>query len=219
MMPMVPICDPRAMLGPVNSRMLGAVPAMMPMMPMVGGPMMCAPNNFNICSMSSTMSEWDSKLYGRFRHVEREHPLYRHAPFDWYRPPKQCYNVIHEDAAVVTLDGPVPIGDFYRHYIYGDDGDDDDYYDYYDDDDSSSFASDEYDDVGGSSYEPRSLGYRRNPPDFDDDEDYDPSNRSSIGRRNYSSLNSTRSPIRGNRTLAGDDDFDDTASVNSTYGN
>ena len=216
MIPMLPICDPRAMLMPVNSGMMGAAPAMMPM---VAAPMLCPPNNFNLCSMTSTMSEWDSKLYGRFRHVEREHPLYRHAPFDWYRPPKQRCNIVHEDAAVVTLDGPVPIGDFYRYYIYGDDGDDydDDEYDYYDDDDSTSFLSDEYDDVGGSSYEPRSVGYRRNPrdPDYDDE---DPSIRSSIGRENYSSR-PIRPPIRGNRILAGDDDFDDAASVNSTYAN
>ena len=226
---MMPICDSRAMLMPVNSGMLGASPAMVPMMPMVGTPMVCAPNNMNMFSTTSLMSEYDSKMYGRFRHVEREHPRYRHAPFDWYRPPKQCYNVVHEDAAVVTLDGPVPIGDFYRHYIYGDetddDYDDDDYYD----DDSSSFTSDEYDDVDGPSYEPRSAGYRRNPrADFDDDDDDDigPPRRPVRGSGNYSSLNTSRPgtnpirpPLRGTRTLAGDDDFDDAASQNSTYGN
>jgi hypothetical protein len=204
--------------------MMGVQPAMMPMVPMVGAPMLCQPNNLNMFSTTSIMSEFDSKMYGRFRHVEREDPRYRHAPFDWYRPPKQNYNIVHEDAAVVTLDGPVPIGDFYRYYIYGDDMDDD-----YDDDDSTSFASDEYDDIGGPSYEPRSAGYRRNPRDFDDD-DIDPLNRSSMDPGNYSSLNSNRRtmnpigttrrpPIRGNRTIAGDDDFDDAASVNSTYAN
>jgi hypothetical protein len=104
---------------------------------------------------------------------------------------------------------------------------DDDYDDY--DDDSSSFLSDEYGDIGGRSYEPRSVGYSRNPLSLDDD-DIDPLNRSSMGRGNYSSLNSNRRntnatgpirppPVRGTRTLAGDDDFDDAASVNSTYAN
>jgi len=224
MMPMLPLCNSPAMLMPANSCMMGIQPAMVPMVPMVGAPMLCPPNNFNMFSTTSIMSEFDSKLYGRFRHVEREHPQYRHAPFDWYRPPKQQCNIVHEDAAVVTLDGPVPIGDFYRYYIYGDGMNDD-----YDDDDSTSFGSEEYDDVGGASYEPRSIGYRRNPRDFDD-EDIDPLNRSPMGAGNYSSLNSsrrttnpigrTRAPlIRGNRTIAGDDDFDDAASVNSTYGN
>jgi hypothetical protein len=229
MMPMLPLCDSRAMLMPVNSGMMGAQPAMIPMMPMAPASFLCPPNNFNMFSTTSLMSDYDSQMYGRFRHVEREHPRYRHAPFDWYRPPKQRHNIIHEDAAVLTMDGPVPIGDFYRYYIYGDDMDDD--YDD-DDDDSASFASEEYDDLGGPSYEPRSIGYRRyarGDRDFDD-EDIDPLNRSSMGRNNYSSLypnrrttiptGSTRpSTFRGNRTLAGDDDFDDAASVNSTYAN
>ena len=190
MMPMLPLCDSRAMCMPVCSGMMPAAPAMVPMMPMACAPMMCAPNNLNLFSTTSLMSEYDSKLYGRFRHVEREDPRYRHAPFDWYRPPKQYYNVVHEDAAVVTLDGPVPIGDFYRHYIYGDESDDDDYDDdYYDDDESDSFTSDDYDDVEGPSYEPRSLGYRRNPRDIDDD--IGPSNRPTRGS-NYSSLNANR---------------------------
>jgi len=206
---------------PVNSGMMGVQPAMVPMMPMAGSPFLCPPNNFNMFSTTSLMSEFDAQLYGRFRHVERDDPRYRHAPFDWYRPPKQRYNVVHEDAAVVTLDGPVPIGDFYRHYIYGDDMD----YDY--DDDLTSFASDDYDDVV-EQYEPRSVGYRRYARDFDD-EDIGPLNRPSRGRDNYSSLNTNRrttiptAPIRpsmrGTRTIAGDDDFDDAASVNSTYGN
>jgi hypothetical protein len=202
---------------------------MVPMMPMASAPL--CPPNLNMFSTTSMMSEYDSQMYGRFRHVERDHPRYRHAPFDWYRPPKQCYNVVHEDAAVVTLDGPVPIGDFYRYYIYGDDYDD---YDDYDDD-SSSFVSEEYDDIGGSSYEPRSVGYRRygrRDPALDDegiDADLQIA-RSSMGRSRYSSLypnrrtgvpgSTTRPPaFRGTRTLAGDDDFDDAASVNSTYAN
>ena len=224
---MLPLCDSRAMCMPVCSGMMPAAPAMVPMMPMACAPMVCAPNNFNLFSTTSLMSEYDSKMYGRFRHVEREHPRYRHAPFDWYRPPKQCYNVVHEDAAVVTLDGPVPIGDFYRHYIYGDESDDDYDDDYYDDEESSSFSSEDYDDVEGPSYEPRSVGYRRNPQaDFDDDDDSGPMNRPSRGA-NYSSLNRNRSgtnpaqrpTVRGTRGLAGDDDFDDAASVNSTYAN
>lgn len=219
---MMPLCDSRAMMMPVNTGMLGATPAMVPMMPMV-----CAPNNINLFSTTSLMSEYDSKMYGRFRHVEREHPRYRHAPFDWYRPPKQYYNVVHEDAAVVTLDGPVPIGDFYRHYIYGDDTDDEYDDDYYDDDDSSSFTSDDYDDAEGPSYEPRSVGYRRNArADDDDDDNIGLPRRPLRNSGNYSSLNPNRSgtnpirpPVRGTRTVAGDDDFDDAASQNSTYRN
>ena len=171
-------------------------------------------------------NEYDSHMYGRFRHVERENPRYRHAPFDWYRPPKQYYNIVHEDAAVVTNDGPVPIGDFYRYYIYGDDGGYDDYDD--DGDDSSSFESDDFgDDVEQTSYEPRSVGYRRDSRlDLDPDDLSEASYRPAARTGPYTTLNSARpiprtQPTRfqGNRTLAGDDDFDDAASVNSTYGN
>jgi hypothetical protein len=226
MIPMLPLCGSPAMLMPVSSGMMGCAPAIIPMMPMASAPMLCPPNNLNMLSTTSIMSEYDSQMYGRFRHVERDHPRYRHAPFDWYRPPKQRYNIVHEDAAVVTLDGPVPLGDFYRYYIYGDDYDD---YDDYDDNDSASFASEEYDDLGESSYEPRSIGYRRygrGDPAVDDDVSL---NRSSMGTGNYSSLypnrrtgiptGTNRPPMRGTRTLAGDDDFDDAASVNSTYAN
>jgi len=234
MMPMLPVCNQRPMLMPVNTGMIGASPCMVPMMPVTGPPMLCPPNNFNLCSTTTMMGEYDSQMYGRFHHVEREHPRYRHAPFDWYRPPKQPHNVIHEDAAVVTLDGPVPIGDFYRYYIYGD-GYDDDEYDEYDDNDSTSFASDEYDDIGEPSYEPRSVGYRRYPQrdqDLDDEDNNNrlASNRSSMGTRNYTTLDPNRrssnrgntnrsSAYRGSRALPGDDDFDDARSDNSTYGN
>jgi hypothetical protein len=227
MIPMLPMCQSHAMPMSCNHGMMGMSPVMMPMMPMPNAPYMCAPNNMDLFSTTSIMSEYDSHMYGRFRHVEREHPTYRHAPFDWYRPPKQHCHIIHEDAAVVTLDGPVPLGDFYRHYIYGDDMDD---YDDYDDDDLSSFDSDEYDDTI-EPYEPRPAGYRRYPGEDQDLEDDIgarlPSNRTAMGRGNYAALNANRrtgvptrpSAYRGNRTLAGDDEFDDAASVNSTYGN
>lgn len=225
---MLPLCDSRAMLVPMKSGMPGVSPSMVPMMPMLNAPMMYPANNLNMFSTTTLMSEFDSRLYGRFRHVERENPRYRHAPFDWYRPPKQRYNVVHEDAAVVTNDGPVPIGDFYRYYIYGDGMDESDEYD-----DSSSFDSDEYGDTVEPSYEARSADYRRYPrrdPDLDNesiDTDF-PATQRSAGATNYSRLNSGRQnttavnrppAFRGTRTLAGDDDFDDTASVNSTYAN
>lgn len=225
---MLPLCDSRTTMVPVNSGMMGCAPAMIPMMPMAPAPLMCPPNMFSTTSM---MSEYDSQMYGRFRHVEREHPRYRHAPFDWYRPPKQGHNIVHEDAAVVTLDGPVPIGDFYRHYIYGDYDD----YDDYDDDDSDSFESEEYDDTLEPPYEQRTAGYQRYPRRGRglDDDDIIPGRRPyrpSRGSGNYlapypnrqtgTSRTATRPPAyRGTRTLAGDDDFDDTASVNSTYAN
>ncbi|CAF1088707.1 unnamed protein product [Rotaria sp. Silwood1] len=224
MIRMLPICDSRARLMPCNPGMAGVAPAMVPMMPATCAPALCPMNNLNMFSVTSLMSEFDSHLYGRFRHVERDNPRYRHAPFDWYRPPKQNYNVIHEDAAVVTHDGPVPIGDFYRYYIYGDDIDD---YDDY----SSSLESDEYGDLVESG--PR--GYRRDPrryPDFGDEyiNSNQRLNRPPMGTGNYTTLNpnrqamypagATRPPnFRGTRTLAGDDEFDDAASVNSTYGN
>ena len=225
---MLPLCQSNAMPMSCNPGLMGMPPVMVPMMPMGGAPFLCPPNNMNLFSTTSLMSDYDAQLYGRFRHVEREHPSYRHAPFDWYRPPKQHCHIVHEDAAVVTLDGPVPLGDFYRHYIYGDDVDDygDDGYD----DDSASFDSDEYDDTIDP-YEPRTAGYRRYPgsdPDLEDDIDPRfPANRSAARRGNYTGLNPNRragiqtgpSTFRGNRTLAGDDDFDDAASVNSTYGN
>ena len=177
-------------------------------------------------TMSMT-NEYDAQMYGRFRHVERQHPRYRHAPFDWYRPPKQRCNIVHEDAAVVTLDGPVPIGDFYRHYIYGDDESDE-----YDDDIDSIGSGDDELNEGGSRYEPRSSNYRRSSrtePDLDDESLG--TNRPGTNTGNYMALNPNRrtsipqlNPMRparyqGNRTLAGDDDFNDAASVNSTYGN
>ncbi|UJR37067.1 hypothetical protein I4U23_029772 [Adineta vaga] len=229
MLRMLPMCNSRPLCMPMSSPICGPASSMVPMMPMAPAPMVCSPNVMSMFSTSTLMSEYDAQMYGRFRHVEREHPRYRHAPFDWYRPPKQNCLIIHEDAAVVTMDGPVPIGDFYRHYIYGDD------YDDYDDDDSGTYTSEEYDDMDVPSYEARSVGYRRYPQrssDFDDDDDDadDIHARSSLNGRNYSTLNPNRRPTtlpntnrpsnyRRNRTLAGDDDFDDAASVNSTYGN
>ncbi|CAM4772138.1 unnamed protein product [Rotaria magnacalcarata] len=248
MMPMLPMCDSRAMLMPMGQGMSGMAPAMVPMMPMAGGPMMPMAggpmmpmaggpmyypmNNLNMFSTTSIMSEYDRHMYGRFRHVEREHPQYRHAPFDWYRPPKQRHNIIHEDAAVVTHDGPVPIGDFYRYYIYGDEDDDQDDYDdrdeYYEDDEhSSSFDSDDYDDTVDPSYEQRAAGYRRNPreaPGFADENTG--MNRPSMGRNNLGAANANRRTTfptttarPANRTLGRNDNFDDAASVNSTYDN
>ncbi|CAF0849909.1 unnamed protein product [Rotaria sordida] len=227
MIPMLPMCAPRVRLMPCNPRMACVAPAMVPMMPMTGSPAVCPMNKSNMFSITSLMSELDSHLYGRFRHVERENPCYRHAPFDWYRPPKQCCHVIHEDAAVVTHDGPVPIGDFYRYYIYGDNIDD------YGD--SSSLESDDYDDLVEPPYNARTRGYQggfQREPDFYNgnaiaSQRY---NRSPMGIGNYTTLNTNRrtmnpasatrsSNFRGTRTLAGDDDFDDAASVNSTYGN
>jgi len=153
---------------PMNPRPAGIFPrAMVPMVPVPVPvpPVVCPPNNINMC-LSKTMSyEYDSHIYGRFRHVERDYPHYRHIPFDWYQPPKQRHNVVHEDTAVVTHHGPVPIDEFYRYYIYGESMDDSDS-DYYDD--STSFDSDDYYE---SSNEERSIGYRRQnrvESDFDD---------------------------------------------------
>lgn len=90
--------------------------------------------------MTSVMSnESDSRLYGRFRHVPREQLGYRHTPFDWYRPPQLRYDIVHEDAAVMTLDGPVPMEDYYRYRLYENDLDE---YDDYDDDETISYESD-----------------------------------------------------------------------------
>jgi hypothetical protein len=225
MIPMLPLCDSRAMCMPINVGGFGASPVMMPMMPMAGAPLLYPPNQFNLASMSTVTNEYDSHMYGRFRYVERDDTRYRHAPFDWYRPPKQYHHVVHEDAAVVTADGPVPIGDFYRYYIYGDDDDDDA------EDSLSSFDSIDNDDDEQGSYEPRRSDYRRDSR-LDQDVDngsYRPQTRQDI----YSTLNSTRrsrtgpssgtdnqsSRNRATGTLAGDDDFNDAASVNSTYGN
>ena len=229
-MPMLPMCNSQAMCMPMAPS-LCPMPAMMPMVPMASAPM--------LCTMSTMTNEYDARMYGRFRHVEREHPQYRHAPFDWYRPPKQYHHVVHEDAAVVTLDGPVPLGDFYRHYIYGDDYDDEyddeDDYDDYDDQRSSLLESDGYDDDdddvigrGAPPYEARSVDYRRgarrNPYLDDQSDDLAPSPARRTGP--YTTLSSTRRPMpaatpsyRGSRNVAGDDEFNDAASVNSTYAN
>ena len=223
MIPILPLCDPRVMLVPVNPSMIGNVPVMTPM---AGSSLPCPVNNLDMSLTTSLTSKYDSHIYGRFRHVAREDPGYRHAPFDWYRPPKQYYNIVHEDAAVVTHDGPVPIGDFYRYYIYGDEVGDND------DNSPSSLGSDEDDNVRQSSYEARTAGYQRSArtsPDLDneDTESSLPRNRLS---NNYTTLApnrrtgipppTTRSSIyRGNRTLTGDDEFDDAASVNSTFAN
>jgi hypothetical protein len=91
-------------------------PGMIPMMPVPFAPMF----------LSTTMTdEYDSDMYSRFRHVKRDHPRYRHAPFDWYQPPKEHHKIVHEDAAVVTVDGPIPVADFYRFHVYNDGSDDD----------------------------------------------------------------------------------------------
>ena len=210
---MLPLCDSHSMLMPANSCMTGIPHIMVPMMPVQPTPIVCPPNNINMCLSTTMTNKYDSRMYGRFRHVGRDQPSYRHAPFDWYRPPKQRYDVVHEDAAVITLDGPMPIGDFYRYYIYGEG--------IYDDgDDTSSYESEE------SSYEPRGSSYRRPnrvEPYFNDDEERN-SNQQSTRTNNYSTLDpnrrSTNLPLSNyqrNRPSAHDDD--DTASINSTYGN
>ncbi|UJR09131.1 hypothetical protein I4U23_013378 [Adineta vaga] len=222
---MLPICSSQPMLMPVVPQMF------VPMVPIQAAPMFCPPNYMNLCSTTTMSSEGDSRMYGRFRHVERELPGYRHAPFDWYRPPKQRFNVIHEDAAVVTLDGPMPIGDFYRHYIYGDDMDDYDYdYEYDDDDDdggdASSYESEEY---GNTSRNTGSSRRNRNQGNLNYREGRNsniPLNQQSNRTDTYSTLDPIRrrnipppSNTRRKNSTAGDDDFDDAASVNSTYGN
>jgi hypothetical protein len=110
---MLPFCN----YYPMYPGMIGIPPCFMPMMPFPFAPF----------DMSTTMTdEYDSPMYSRFRYVERDHPRYRHAPFDWYQPPKEHHKIVHEDAAVVTVDGPIPVADFYRFYIYGEGSDDDD---------------------------------------------------------------------------------------------
>ena len=165
---------------------------MVPVLPVQPAPMICPPNAMNMCSSSTMTNEYDSHMYGRFRHVGRDHPQYRHVPFEWYRPPKQRHNVIHEDAAVVTLDGPIPLGDFYRYYIYGED--------------ISECDSDvtSYDDK--SFYEERSTGYRRQ-------SHTEPARAFPTIRRPINP------PVRNIRSAGVDDDFNDVASVNSTYAN
>ena len=219
---------PQAMCMPMAPS-LCPMPAMVPMVPIASAPMLCPANPMDFCSMSTMTNEYDARMYGRFRHVEREHPQYRHAPFDWYRPPKQYHHVVHEDAAVVTLDGPVPLGDFYRHYIYGDDYDDEyDDDDDYDDQRSSLLESDGYDDEDDDvierrapPYEARSVDYRRgarrNPYLDDQSDDLAPSPARRTGP--YTTLSSTRRPTPASRNVAGDDEFNDAASVNSTYAN
>ena len=77
MIPMLPLCDSRAMRMPFGQGMPGMAPVMVPMMPMASAPVLCPMNNPNMFSTTSMMSELDSRMYGRFRHVEREHPRYR----------------------------------------------------------------------------------------------------------------------------------------------
>ncbi len=183
---MLPSCNSQVMLVPVTSGMTGIQTVMIPVQP--APPILCPPNHINMCLSTQSTSEYDSRMYGRFRHVGRDHPHYRHAPFDWYRPPKQRHNVVHEDAAVVTLDGPVPIGDFYRHYIYGEGADD------YDDDDSTSYGSEEYDDIQEPSYGQRNTSYQRQPY-LNGEGQQNPSlssNRQPMETSNYSTLNPTR---------------------------
>lgn len=227
---MLPMCNPQTPfmvpMCPAIPRAT-AMPGMMPMIPIPAVPPVLCPPNMNLLSMTTTTdSEFNANLYGRFRHVERDDFRYRHAPFDWYKPPKSFHNIVHEDAAVVTADGPVPIGDFYRHYIYGEGEDDDS---------SSSFenSDDDGDDDEDGRFTERSsrMNNRRNPRrNFDSNFDEDSesfSTRAPTG--NYSTLNSARrsapattnnrAKFQGNRLLAGDDEFDDSASVNSTYGN
>ncbi len=194
---MLPLCHPSPMFMPRNSGMMDVPPMMVPMVPAVAPPAICSPSNINMCPSITMTNEYDSHLYGRFQHVERDYSQYRHVPFNWYRPPKQRYNVVHEDAAVLTLDGPIPIGDFYRYYIYGEGMDD----------------SDEYDEP---SYEQRSIGYQQQSqfePDFDDD---DEERNYSQPMRSYSSYrqptipparNTRPSAYSENRSTPADDDF------------
>ncbi|CAF1345347.1 unnamed protein product [Adineta ricciae] len=207
---MLPVCGSQPMLVPVMPQML------VPMMPVQPAPMCCPPNFMSACLTTTMESVCNSRMYGQFRHVPRELPGYRHAPFDWYRPPKQRFNVIHEDAAVVTLDGPMPIGDFYRYYIYGDDMGDYEYDDY---EDGSSYASADYDNISRNT-----INSRQTRSQDDQEERY--SNLSPNRANTYSTLDPARrramppsSNYRQNRPTPANDDFDDAASVNSTYGN
>jgi len=216
---MLPFCN----FYPIEPGMIGVPPIMVPRLPILPAPIIRPPNNINMCLSTTITNEYDSYMYGRFRHVGRDYPLYRHIPFDWYQPPKQRHNVVHEDAAVLTLDGPVPIGDFYRYYIYGESMNDSDY-----DDELTSYESEEYNEP---SYEQRSTGYRRQSreePEFDDEEEGNSSillNRQSMRTGNYPTYNSNRrttippSNYSRNRSSPGDDDFNDAASVNSIYNN
>jgi hypothetical protein len=208
--PMLPMCQSQPMLVP-------AVPPMMvPMVPVQPAAMLYPPNYANMCMTTITSNEDDSRRYGRFRHVEREVPSYRHAPFDWYRPPQQRYDIVHEDAAVVTLDGPMPMGDFYRYYIYGEGVDE-----YDDDDGASSYESDVYEEI------PSYSGGRRSRSSFNYGEEASSRplfNQWSNSTSGYSTLDPTRrssiptpAASRPSRFAARDDDFDDSASVNSTY--
>lgn len=94
MVPMSPLCYSSPMFMPRNSGMIGIPPMMVPMLP---GPL----HNINLCPSRTITNEYDSHMYGRFRHVERDDPQYRHTPFDWYRPPEQQHHVVHEDTASV----------------------------------------------------------------------------------------------------------------------
>lgn len=205
---MLPFCNS----CPIHRRMIHMPLMMAPMLPMpsVPAPVVCPPSNINMSLSTTVTNEYDSHLYGRFRHIEQDHPSYRHIPFNWYQSPKQRHNVVHEDVAIITLDGPVSLDKYYRSYIYGSNTDD-----------SDSYESEEYDEP---LYEQTSTGHRRlsrEESDFSDDEEdqqysrFNPNRRPIVPPRRYIQP----SNYSRNRSLPVDDDFNDLASVDSTYAN
>ncbi|CAF1603260.1 unnamed protein product [Rotaria magnacalcarata] len=104
---MLPQCYSRRMFMPTIPDIVKIARAMPPMMRF--------PAAVPIQSSSSPMTnEYDSRRHDQYRHVKRDHSRHRHAPFDWYQPPKQGYEIVHEDISVVTSNGPVPFDEFYR---------------------------------------------------------------------------------------------------------
>ncbi|CAF3189144.1 unnamed protein product [Rotaria socialis] len=105
---MLPQCYIRPMFMPIIPDMVKISPAMLPMMRFpVAAPVQSS-------SSSPMTNEYDSRRHDQYRHAKRDHSRNRHAPFDWYRPPKQGYEIVHEDISVVTSNGPVPFDEFYR---------------------------------------------------------------------------------------------------------
>ncbi|CAF0981630.1 unnamed protein product [Rotaria sp. Silwood1] len=123
-------------------------------------------NGYTTRAMSN---KYYSHMYSQCRNIKRDQSHYCHVPFDWYQPPKQGYSIIHEDVAVVTSNGPVPLHEFNRYYIHCKN-----IKVCNDNDDSTSFESEEYDDMQESSYEQRSIesqSYTRTESESDDDEE------------------------------------------------
>ncbi|CAF0899940.1 unnamed protein product [Rotaria sordida] len=222
---MLPLYNIHPMSMPIHPQIIGISSAITPMMSIPVTPNLCSSNNINAYTSTEISNKYDSHMYDRCQNTRRDQTHHCHVPFDWYELPKQGYNIIYEDVAVITFDRPVPMNDFNRYYIHRKNRK---YYDH--NNDSILDESEDYDDRQELSYVNRRR-YIRTESNFDDEEEEENTssllNHQSTRTNNYITLKPNRqkttttspsSNYQENQSHI-DDDFSDTNSINSAYNN